>query len=120
MAQGYSLRQQALLLVLHHQHRRHADHDTAARANRGNNLQASTAMATRTVAPSSLPRRTLAGTASSHPLSRPRHTLVLQVIPSTVAVTGTRPKGPAVSGACSAGTAANTHDDGPAIARVSL
>src|SRR5664279_2366893 len=56
--------------------------------------------------------RIRAGTASNQPLSRSRQTLVRQVTPSTAATTGTRPKGPATDGACSAGIGAKTHAAG--------
>lgn len=62
--------------------------------------------------PSSFPRRIAFGTASRVRPDFSRQTLVFQVAPSTVAITGMRPQAPAVTGANSSGTGANTQPPG--------
>ena len=68
---------------------------------------------TDTESASSLPPRTLLGTASRVRPDFSRHTLVSHVCPSTVARTGVRPHPRVTVGACSSGTGAKTHPPPP-------
>src|SRR3954454_3486328 len=73
----------------------------------------STSRETLTLSPSSLPGRMRLGTGNNQPARLSHHTLVDHSLPSTDAVTGTRPNGPLTSGAHLAGTLTNVQAAGP-------